>query len=403
MPDDPYKDAKFADFDSIQEGDEVELVRKITISEIEQFADLTGDRNPLHLSDGFGARTQLGGAVAHGMISASLISTVIGMMLPGPGALWLSQTIDFLNPVRCDDTVTVRTKVVHKNHGRRLLELQTTIRNQRGVPVIAGKSKVKLLEEKKAQAIPTATGTVALVTGASRGIGAAIARALAAQGMCVALNYSRSAEQAEAIVDLIRENSGTAAAFQADVSDAAQTAELYRNIVNVFGPVDVLVNNAWAKPVLRPFVDTGWDEFENQWSTGVRSAYLCCQAVLPSMIEQKFGRIINIGSIAADATPPPNQSAYIVAKASLAALTRSLAVELGPKGISVNLIAPGMTDTSFISDMPQKARMVAEMQTPMRRLAQPEDIADVVAFLTSPAARYVTGETIRVCGGQMML
>jgi 3-oxoacyl-[acyl-carrier protein] reductase len=121
------------------------------------------------------------------------------------------------------------------------------------------------------------------------------------------------------------------------------------------------------------------------------------------MAERRLGRIINIGSIVADATPPTNQSAYVVAKASLAALTKSMAVELGPKGITVNLVAPGMTDTMFIGDMPQKARMVTEMQTPMRRLAQPEDIAEVIAFLAGPGGAYVTGETVRVCGGSMML
>jgi 3-oxoacyl-[acyl-carrier protein] reductase len=178
---------------------------------------------------------------------------------------------------------------------------------------------------------------------------------------------------------------------------------MVEQVSDALGPVDVLVNNAWPRYALRPLIETEWSDFEKQWNGGVRAAYLCSQAVIPQMIARQFGRIINIGSIVADATPPINQSAYIVSKAALAALTRSLAVELGPKGITANLIAPGMTDTTYIGDMPAKARMVTEMQTPLRRLAQPEDIADVVAFLASPAARYVTGETVRVSGGAMMM
>ncbi|MGO8673075.1 MAG: SDR family oxidoreductase [Capsulimonadaceae bacterium] len=394
---------QFADFAQIHEGDEVVLTRRIIREDVTRFAELTGDNNPLHLDDAFGARTQFGGAVAHGMLSASLISTVIGTMLPGPGALWMSQTLDFLKPVRAGDTVSVHTRVVSKHQGQRLLELHTTILNQLGVAVIEGKSKVMLLEEKEAAIRDARRPTVALVTGSSRGIGAATARALALQGLKVAVNYANSIHEAQSVVREIEDAGGLAACFCADVGDTEQIQNLVNNVASTFGPVDVLVNNAWPRHVLRPFAETEWSEFERQWNMGVRAAFLCSHSVLPSMIERGIGRIINIGSIAADATPPINQSAYVVAKSALAALTRSMAAELGPKGITVNLVAPGMTDTTFIGDMPQKARMLAQAQTPLRRLARPEDIADVIAFLAGPGGSYVTGETVRVCGGSMML
>ena len=393
---------QFADFDAIHEGDHVSLVRKITREDVETFAQLTGDINPLHLDDGFGARTQFGGAVAHGMLSASLISTVIGTMLPGPGALWMSQTLDFLAAVRNGDTVTVVTTVIRKYDARRVLDLHTVISNQWGTKVIEGKSKVTLLKERETD-IMTTTGTVAIVTGASRGIGAACARALAAMGLKVVVNYSASEAQAHEVVSGIIESGGCAAAIQADVSDETQTAALFRQTEATFGAVDILVNNAWARLVPRSLSELSWGDFERQMTVGVKSAFLCSQAALPNMIAGKFGRIINIGSIAADNVPPVNQAAYVTAKAALAALTRSFAVELGPKGINVNLVAPGMTETGFISEVPQKARLITEVQSPLRRIAQPDDVADVVAFLASPAARYITGDTLRVCGGQQML
>jgi len=396
-------DLQFADFAQIHEGDEVVLTRTIRREDIARFAELTGDNNPLHLDDAFGARTQFGGAVAHGMLTASLISTVIGTMLPGPGALWMSQTLDFLKPVRAGDTVSVRTRVVGKHERQRTLELSTTILNQFGIKVTEGKSKVMLLEEKQAGSRHIASLSVALVTGSSRGIGAAAAKALALQGLQVAVNYANSEEEAKVVVREIGEAGGCAEAFRADMSDTQQIQSLIDGVTSAFGPIDVLVNNAWPRQVLLPFIETDWSEFERQWNGGVRSAFLCSQAVLPSMIERRLGRIINIGSIYADGTPPANQSTYVVGKASLAALTKSMAVELGPKGVTVNLVAPGMTDTKFLGDMPQKARMVAEMQNPLRRLAQPEDIADVIAFLAGPGGSYITGETIRVCGGSTML
>jgi 3-oxoacyl-[acyl-carrier protein] reductase len=394
---------KFADFELIQVGQEARLVRKIGHDDIARFADLTGDSNPLHVDEEFAARTSFGGTVAHGMLSASLISTVIGTMLPGAGALWLSQSLDFLHPVRPGDTVSVLTRVVRKHAGRRILELETEIRNDHGTLVIGGRSKVQLLEEKQPDPLGSKRGSVALVTGASRGIGAAIASALASQGIKVVVNYSQSADRACAVVDSITSVGGAAIAVGSDIRDPDSVKILFARVLEEFGPVDILVNNAWPPLVIRPFAGTTWSELDEQFAGGVRGAFLCCQAALPHMVDQKFGRIVNIGSVAADSTPPAQQTAYVVAKAALAAMTRCIALEYGPSGITANLVAPGMTETAFISEVSQKARLVTQMQTPTRRLAQPEDVAEVVAFLIGPAARHITGETIRVCGGATMM
>lgn len=135
----------------------------------------------------------------------------------------------------------------------------------------------------------------------------------------------------------------------------------------------------------------------------VRGAFYCAQAVLPAMLEAKSGDIIFIGTTYTDGMPPPQQARYIVAKSALVSLARCLAIEYGLFDIRVNVVAPGMTETEMIADLPDKVKMLTKMQTPLRRLAQAEDIADAVAFLLSKAARHITGQTIRVCGGSVML
>lgn len=392
----------FADFSRIKEGDQVELVRQISHEDVITFSQLTGDTNPLHLDDSFAARTPFGRTVAHGMLGASLVSTVIGTMLPGPGSLWLSQTIDFLSPIRPGDTARVVTRVVRKYEDRRVVDLHTTIFNQNGTKIMEGRSKVQMLEEAHSKNAEEKKGSVALVTGASHGIGAAIARALAAQGIKVAVNYFASEEQAAKVVASIKAKGGEALAVRADVSNAEQVQSLFEQIEARLGLVDVLVNNAWSRLIQRPFLDLNWQDFKEQLDVGVQAPVLCCRAALPGMIKKQFGRVVNIGSSAADGIPPIHQSAYVVAKTALGALTRCLAAEYGPRGINVNLVEPGMTDTTFIGDIPQKARLLTEVQTPLRRIAQPDEIASVVAFLVSPAAQYITGETVRVCGGQVM-
>ena len=163
-----------------------------------------------------------------------------------------------------------------------------------------------------------------------------------------------------------------------------------------------MVHCAAPLPVPTPFDDATWDGFARQLDTQVRGAFNCAKAALPGMTARGSGSFVFVGSIYADGVPPVQQSAYVVAKAALAAFARALAVEYGPKGIRVNVIAPGMTETDMISALPDKVKMLTKMQTPLRRLAHAQDVADAAEFLLSPRARHITGETLRVCGGIAM-
>ena len=146
-----------------------------------------------------------------------------------------------------------------------------------------------------------------------------------------------------------------------------------------------------------------WDAFQRQIDIHLKGAFNCAKCALPKMVEAKFGSMVFIGTVYTEGVPPVQQARYVVAKAALTSLARCLAAEYGPMNIRVNVVAPGMTQTGMIADLPDKVKMLTKMQTPLRRLAEPEDIAHTIAFLLNPASRHITGQTIAVCGGSVML
>lgn len=393
------------DFGAIHVGDQRELVHTITAQDIERFADATGDRNPLHLDEEFAKRTPFRKPVVYGMLSASFLSTVIGTLMPGPGALWLSQTLQFLHQAYVGDTIRVVVRVKQKSPATRILVLETVISNQAHQALITGEAHVRLLEvQQKEQSFTNTTHSmVVLITGARRGIGAAIARALASDGHKVVINFLHGEDDALRLVKEITESGGEAIAVQADVSRKDEVARLFATATERFGPIQGLVHNA-ARPIhLQTFHDMTWESAQEHLDVQVKGAFLCAQAALPHMIAGGGGAVVMIGSVAADAVPPAQQTGYAVAKAALAALARSLAVELGPKNIRVNVVSPGMTQTDMIAELPDRAKELTRMQTPLRRLGKPEDVAQAVAFLLSPGAGHITGENLRVCGGSVMV
>jgi 3-oxoacyl-[acyl-carrier protein] reductase len=390
------------DFHQIQVGDEMELSHRITQSDVDAFAALTGDFNPLHLDKAFARKTQFRRPVAHGMLSAAFISTMIGMLLPGSGSLWTAQTLEFLNPAFVDDTIKVTARVKQKSIATRSLVLQITITNQNGLKLVSGESTLKQLElQKERNLMLDEAPMVILVTGSGGGIGAAIAKKLAGQGHFIIVSDWRLAE-AERVSNEITEKGGRALALQADISNVQQVEKLFAISKENIGAVQALVHCASPRNALHPFDELSWESVQQHLDVQVKGAFNCAQSALPDMLSAQAGIMVFIGSIAVDGIPPAQQADYVLAKAALVALARCLAVEYGPKGIRVNVVAPGMTQTDMIAHIPEKARMLTRMQTPLRRLAKPDDIAGVVAFLLSPGASHITGTTIRVNGGAGM-
>ena len=239
------------------------------------------------------------------------------------------------------------------------------------------------------------TGRRALVTGGSRGIGAEIVRRLAADGAAVAFTYGASAAEAETLVADVAANSGTAVAIQADSADALQVAKSVDDTVSKLGGLDILVNNAGVAYI----ADAGsftLEQFDRSVAINVRGAFVAIQRALPHLGES--GRIINIGSINADRVPGPGLSVYAMTKGAVAGLTRGLARELGPRGITVNNIQPGPIATDM---NPEEGEFADSMRQVMAlgRYGQPRDIASAVSYLAGPESGYITGANWNVDGG----
>ena len=246
-------------------------------------------------------------------------------------------------------------------------------------------------------------GQTALVTGASSGIGAATAEVLAERGARVALGYHRNKKGAEETSARIRAAGGTAVAIQADVRIAAEIERLVDEAVAAVGPLDILVNNAGSLVERQKLRDVTAERWDDIYALNVRSVLLVSQAVVPSMIERHSGTIINVGSIAGHNGGGPGAGAYASAKAAVMAYTKSMARELAPLGIRVNGVAPGVIDTPFHETFSTPEMLKAFVSTiPLGRIGTALECGTVIAFLASPAARYVVGEMIEINGGQLM-
>ena len=247
------------------------------------------------------------------------------------------------------------------------------------------------------------TGRVALVTGASSGIGAATAETLAGLGARVAIGYHRNKSGAEATRDRIVAAAGTAVALAADVRRAAESRGLVERAAAELGPIDILVNNAGSLVMRRGIREVTEDHLDEILALNLKSAVLASQAVAQSMMDRRRGAIVNVVSIAGHTGGGPGAGVYAAAKAALTAHTKSLAKELAPHGVRVNAVSPGVIDTPF-HEVFSTAEMMRNFVSmiPLGRVGTAVECANVVAFLVSDAASYIVGETIEVNGGQLM-
>ncbi len=247
-------------------------------------------------------------------------------------------------------------------------------------------------------------GKVAVVTGGSRGIGRAICLELANRGASLAVNYQLRAEAAESVTRTITENGGSAFAIRADVSVKSDVTGMFEQVARELGDPDVVVNNAGLM-YTGELLDYDEDEFDRMWRTNVKGVLYCSQAAAPRMIERGWGRIVNLASNAAIGTALPGTTLYAVTKGAVLTLTKRMAFELSPSGITVNAVLPGFTKTDMVlsGKSPEEVeRLLRDVagRSLVGRTGDPEDIASVTGFLCSPASGYMTGQFLMADGGR---
>jgi 3-oxoacyl-[acyl-carrier protein] reductase len=243
-------------------------------------------------------------------------------------------------------------------------------------------------------------GKVAIVTGASRGIGKAIALELGSKGATVIVNYNKNADSANEVVEAIKASGGNALAVQADVSDAEQVDNLFKTVTSEFNQIDILVNNAGTTRdnvimMLKP------EDFDTVIDTNLRSAWLCSKAASRAMMKKRYGRIINITSVVGIAGNG-GQTNYAASKAGMIGLTKALAKEIASRNVTVNAVAPGFIDTDMTTNLSEDIMKKAIDAIPLGRQGKAEEVAKAVLFLASDDAAYITGQVLVVDGGMVM-
>ncbi len=344
------------------------------------------------------------------LLALSLFSTLVGIRMPGRHGTFMDFDASFLKPVELNEKYRLRADVSFKSESTATIVEDVSISQSEDEEKswMTGKVKARVnppsikmpsvIALKKDELDLRLKGKIVLVTGASRGIGEVTAKLFSLHGAKVVVNYFKGQEDAERVVKEIKNAGGRAFSCQADVSNEDDVKKMVKMIADTCGTVDILVNNAVGDALETGFSELNWAEIQKSLNVIVKGAFHCAQAVIPFMEKQGAGKIINISTIYTE-NPPVKQSKYVIAKSALVGLSRSLAVELAPKGIQVNMVVPSMVETDLSLGVSKMVVNGIIQKTPMKRLATPVDVARAVVFLASSLSSYTTGQKIMVTGG----
>jgi 3-oxoacyl-[acyl-carrier protein] reductase len=388
----------------INVGDKATITHIITNSDIQKFVELSGDNNRLHVDEEFASKTSFKKPVAHGMIGASFISTIIGTKIPGDGALWYSQNLEFLLPVRVGDRLAIVAKVIKKIDRQNSIEIQTDIFNQHKQKVTTGVAKVKIIEDEPQEEDSSINNEkTVLIVGATGGIGSQTARTLAKEGYSLILHYHSNKTQADKLkkeLEVLTDK--RIVIVKANILNDSDVSDMVFELSRYFKKISAFVNASTLHFGNIKLENMEWSDISSQIDINIKSNLNIVKNITPLMQENKYGKIVFMTT---QATEQHNSEwlHYITAKSALNGFAKALAVELAPKGIRVNLVSAGMTNTSLISDIPEKVKLITAARAPLRRLAEPQDVADTIGYLVSEKSDFLTGETIRVNGGQVMI
>ena len=391
-------------YSKISVGDSASITHTITNNDIEKFVELSGDDNRLHVDEEFANRTSFKKPVAHGMIGASFISTIIGTKIPGDGALWYAQNLEFLLPIRIGDKLKIIATVLKKIDRQNSIELQTDIYNQHKQKVTSGVAKVKIIEDEVASNDQEVTDEkTILIIGSTGGIGMQTARTLASEGYNLILHYHSNKAQANKLkkeLEVLTDK--RIIVVKADILNDSDVNDMVFELSRYFKKISGFVNASTLHFGNIKLENMEWSDISSQIDINIRSNLNIVKNITPLMQENKYGKIVFMTTQYTEQMPA-ELIHYITAKSALNGFAKALAVELAPKGIRVNLVSAGMTNTNLISDIPEKVKLITAARTPLRRLAEPQDVADAISYLISEKSDFLTGETVRVNGGQVMI
>jgi len=390
----------------------------ITDSVVENFAKFSSDYNPMHVDEEFAKSHGYPRKVSHGIIQLSYLSKIIGMNFPGHGAIWMNQTIDWLIPVYEGDEINIVLTVKGYSKSIKTLTLLTEIFNQHDRKTLTGEAQVKLTkslsnncqtttDQSPLSLAPKSINTdlifknktdkkVALITGASRGIGEETARQLAQNGYKVIINYKNNTSMAKGIVKQILSDGGDAIAISADMSNHDDIEKMAQLVFDKWGRCDVVVHGASPPIKAIKVEDVTYNDIELYLNIYLKAAISLVSLFSKSMIQNKFGRFVFIGTSYLYNTPPNNMGAYVSAKEALWGYTKSLAIEMAHYGITSNMVSPSLTITDLTADIPVRMKEVEAIKSPARRLVTTKDTAAQIVHLCSESSNYINGVNLPI-------
>ncbi|NEQ76182.1 MAG: SDR family oxidoreductase [Okeania sp. SIO2C9] len=355
------------------------------------------------INEGFLSNTDsINIAISHNLISTLLLSTLVGMKLPGKYATFAKFQFSFLDQVPLSESIKLVGEVGKVSVASESMEVATTLLKENtvlatgklNVVVNSPPQKIISCPEIKSNYIDMGLkDKVVVITGASRGIGAATAKLFAMQGAKVVVNYYKGKKDAELIVEDIEKNGGIAIPLQCDIREKLEVEKFIDQVVEKFGTVNVLVNNAVKEAIPKNVVKLEWQDYLSELEVSLKGMHNCCQAVLPVLKQQKSGKIINLSTIFVE-NPVTGQSQYITAKSAVVGYTKSLAKELAKLNIQVNFVVPNMTETDLVSCIPSDFTKRIAASRDFGRNLEPIEVAQSILFLASSWANSITGQKV---------
>ncbi len=399
-------------FDDISKGDRSNFKFKPTAYNAELILSIISDGLDNDLKSSFCENAKKIDQL--NLIATTLYSTFAGMCIPGKYATLTNFTATFDKSLKWNNEYSFEGEIAFMSDSTYGLVENISILDLEDNMNKCANGKINVKVNKPPVDMPTITsieksgkdlsieGKTVLITGSSRGIGETTAKLFSVYGAKVVVNYSQSKQDADRVVNEILSNGGEAISVQADVSDRDQVKTMFKTVQDKYGSIDILVNNAVKDASPSSFIDLTWDDIQQDIDVTLKGAFNCTQEAVPDMIKNNQGKIINISSVFTD-NPPKDQTKYVISKSAIVGLTKSLAIELAPNNIQVNMVVPSIVDTDLSKGVSKIHMEKMKSDTPMGRNAEPIDVARAVLFLASSLASFTTGQRVMVTGGNLPL